>query len=186
MRGPRRLLQPPCERASGFLAVRTCRSSAGGHRGPVTCRRGPVGAARYGWHMPAAYAVRPFGAVLAAMVTPFDASGGLDLDAAAALAVHLVERGHDGLVISGTTGESPTTTDAEKEALVRAVVEAVGDRARIVAGVGTNNTAHSVELAEHAVKAGAPALLVVTPFYNKPPPEGPPPPFPPLAHPGAP
>ena len=115
---------------------------------------------------------RPFGAVLTAMVTPFDAEGGLDLAAAQRLATHLVEQGHDGLVLSGTTGESPTTTDAEKDALLRAVVEAVGDRARIVAGVGTNDTAHSVELAEQAAKAGAHALLVVTPYYNKPPAEG--------------
>ncbi|MGZ4625337.1 MAG: dihydrodipicolinate synthase family protein, partial [Kineosporiaceae bacterium] len=104
---------------------------------------------------------RPFGAVLTAMVTPFDATGGLDLDAAQHLAAHLVDHGHDGLVLSGTTGESPTTTDAEKEALIRAVVEAVGDRAHVVAGVGTNDTAHSVELAEQAAKAGAQALLVV-------------------------
>ena len=115
---------------------------------------------------------RPFGAVLAAMVTPFDAHCGLDLDAAQALAAHLIDRGHDGLVISGTTGEAPTTTDAEKEALVRAVVEAVGNRARIVAGVGTNDTAHSVELAQQAAKAGAHGLLAVTPYYNKPPGEG--------------
>jgi 4-hydroxy-tetrahydrodipicolinate synthase len=115
---------------------------------------------------------RPFGAVLTAMVTPFDADGGLDLDAAQRVATHLVDQGHDGLVLSGTTGESPTTTDAEKEALLRAVLEAVGDRARIVAGVGTNDTAHSTELAEQAAKAGAHALLVVTPYYNKPPAEG--------------
>jgi 4-hydroxy-tetrahydrodipicolinate synthase len=115
---------------------------------------------------------RPFGAVLTAMVTPFDANGGLDLEGAQRLATHLVEQGHDGLVLSGTTGESPTTTDAEKEGLLRAVLEAVGDRARIVAGVGTNDTAHSVELAEQAAKAGAHALLVVAPYYNKPPAEG--------------
>jgi 4-hydroxy-tetrahydrodipicolinate synthase len=115
---------------------------------------------------------RPFGAVLTAMVTPFDADGGLDLEAAQRLAVHLVEHGNDGLVVSGTTGESPTTTDAEKEALLRAVLEAVGDRATVVAGVGTYDTAHSVELAEHAAKAGAHGLLVVTPYYSKPPTEG--------------
>jgi 4-hydroxy-tetrahydrodipicolinate synthase len=115
---------------------------------------------------------RPLGAVLTAMVTPFDADGGLDLDAAQRLATHLVEQGHDGLVLSGTTGESPTTTDAEKEALIGAVLEAVGDRARIVAGVGTNDTAHSIELAEQAAKAGAHALLVVAPYYSKPPSEG--------------
>jgi 4-hydroxy-tetrahydrodipicolinate synthase len=82
------------------------------------------------------------------------------------------EQGHDALVISGTGGESPTTTDAEKETLLRVVVEAVGDRARIVAGVGTNNTAHTVELARAAEKAGAHGLLVVTPYYNKPPQAG--------------
>jgi 4-hydroxy-tetrahydrodipicolinate synthase len=122
--------------------------------------------------MPDALPTRPFGAVLAAMVTPFDADGGLDVGAAQALAARLVERGHDGLVVSGTTGEAPTTTNAEKEALLRAVVEAVGERAVVVAGVGTYDTAHSVELAEHAAKAGAHGLLAVTPYYSKPPAEG--------------
>jgi 4-hydroxy-tetrahydrodipicolinate synthase len=115
---------------------------------------------------------RPFGTLLTAMVTPFTADGTVDLDAAQRLAAHLVERGNDGLVVSGTTGESPTTSDAEKEALLRAVVEAVGDRATVVAGVGTYDTTHSVELAEHAAKAGAHGLLVVTPYYSKPPTEG--------------
>jgi len=122
--------------------------------------------------MPDALPTRPFGAVLAAMVTPFDADGGLDVGAAQALAARLVERGHDGLVVSGTTGEAPTTTNAEKEALLRAVVEAVGERAVVVAGVGTYDTAHSVDLAEHAAKAGAHGLLAVTPYYSKPPAEG--------------
>ncbi|MDQ1288231.1 MAG: 4-hydroxy-tetrahydrodipicolinate synthase [Actinomycetota bacterium] len=119
--------------------------------------------------MPERSPARPFGAVLTAMVTPFDADGALDLGAAADLAVRLVDAGHDGLVVSGTTGESPTTSDAEKEALLRAVLEAVGDRAVIVAGVGTNDTRHTVELSERAAKAGAHGLLVVTPYYNKPP-----------------
>jgi 4-hydroxy-tetrahydrodipicolinate synthase len=115
----------------------------------------------------------PFGRVLSAMVTPFDADGRLDTDAAARLATHLVDEcGHDGLVISGTTGESPTTTDAEQDALLRSVLEAVGDRASIVAGVGTNDTAHSVELAQAAEKAGAHGLLAVTPYYSKPPQPG--------------
>jgi 4-hydroxy-tetrahydrodipicolinate synthase len=105
------------------------------------------------------------------MVTPFRADGGLDLDAAQRVASHLVDHGHDGLVISGTTGESPTTSDDEKERLVRAVVEAVGDRARVVAGAGTNDTHHTVELSRSAEKAGAHALLLVTPYYNKPPQE---------------
>jgi 4-hydroxy-tetrahydrodipicolinate synthase len=115
---------------------------------------------------------RPFGAVLTAMVTPFDRDGGLDLDAAQRLAAHLVDHGNDGVVVSGTTGEAPTTTDREKEALLRAVLEAVGDRATVVAGVGTYDTAQSVGLAEQAAKAGASGLLVVTPYYSKPPTEG--------------
>jgi 4-hydroxy-tetrahydrodipicolinate synthase len=98
--------------------------------------------------------------------------GSVDLEGAAALATHLVDNGHDGLVVNGTTGESPTTTDAEKADLVRVVVEAVGHRAHIVAGAGSNNTAHTVELARAAAKAGAQALLIVTPYYNKPPQEG--------------
>ena len=116
---------------------------------------------------------RPFGRLLTAMVTPFAPDGSLDVEGAAKLATYLVdEQRNDALVISGTTGESPTTTDAEKETLLRAVVEAVGDRARVVAGVGTNNTAHTVELAHAAQKAGAHGLLVVTPYYNKPPQAG--------------
>ncbi|HWB68198.1 MAG TPA: 4-hydroxy-tetrahydrodipicolinate synthase [Mycobacteriales bacterium] len=114
----------------------------------------------------------PFGRLLTAMVTPFTADGGLDLDGAQRLASHLVDAGNDGLVISGTTGESPTTTDAEKERLLRAVVEAVGDRAHVVAGVGTNDTRHTVDLAREAEKAGASGLLVVTPYYSKPPQAG--------------
>src|SRR3954449_5972172 len=114
----------------------------------------------------------PFGRVLTAMVTPFTADGALDLDGAQRLATHLVDAGNDGLGINGTTGESPTTTDAEKSDLVRAVLEAVGDRAHVVAGVGTNDTHHSIELARAAEKVGAHGLLIVTPYYNKPPQEG--------------
>ncbi|GAA0635022.1 4-hydroxy-tetrahydrodipicolinate synthase [Sporichthya brevicatena] len=115
----------------------------------------------------------PFGRVLTAMVTPFTRDGALDLDGAARLATELVDQGgHDGLVINGTTGEAPTTSDAEKEQILRAVVEAVGDRASVVAGVGTNDTRHTVELARSAEKAGAHGLLVVTPYYNKPPQSG--------------
>ena len=116
---------------------------------------------------------RPFGRLLTAMVTPFMPDGSLDLDGAVRLAAHLVdEQRNDALVISGTTGESPTTTDAEKESLLRAVIEAVGDRARVLAGVGTNDTAHTIELAHAAEKAGAHGLLVVTPYYSKPPQAG--------------
>ncbi|GHJ31801.1 4-hydroxy-tetrahydrodipicolinate synthase [Streptomyces hygroscopicus] len=114
----------------------------------------------------------PFGRVLTAMVTPFTADGALDLDGAQRLAAHLVDAGNDGLVVNGTTGESPTTSDAEKAQLVRAVVEAVGDRAHVVAGAGTNDTRHSVELARAAEQAGAHGLLAVTPYYSKPPQEG--------------
>ncbi|GAA3369943.1 4-hydroxy-tetrahydrodipicolinate synthase [Streptomyces sannanensis] len=115
---------------------------------------------------------RPFGRALCAPITPFTDSGELDLEGAQKLAHHLVtEGGCDGLVLNGTTGESPTTSDAEKAALVRAVVEAVGDRASIVAGVGTANTMHTVELARAAEAAGADGLLVVTPYYSRPPQE---------------
>jgi 4-hydroxy-tetrahydrodipicolinate synthase len=116
---------------------------------------------------PTAIPGRPFGRVLTAMVTPFDEDGKVDLKVAQELAAYLVDNvGNDGLVVNGTTGESPTTTDREKEQLLRAVVEAVGDRATVVAGAGTNNTEHSVELARSAEKAGAHGLLVVTPYYS--------------------
>src|SRR5690349_7593352 len=115
---------------------------------------------------------RTFGSVLVAMVTPFTDQGELDLDAAQRVATHLVDNGCDGLVVSGTTGESPTTTDAEKESLLRAVLEAVGGRAVVITGIGTNDTAHSVELAQQAAKAGVHGLLAVTPYYSKPPQEG--------------
>ncbi|TDL03503.1 4-hydroxy-tetrahydrodipicolinate synthase [Mycolicibacterium obuense] len=112
------------------------------------------------------------GTLLTAMVTPFKPDGSLDIETAKRLATHLVDAGCDGLVVSGTTGESPTTTDAEKIALLRAVLEAVGDRARIVAGAGTYDTAHSVGLAKAAAAEGAHGLLVVTPYYSRPPQEG--------------
>jgi len=106
------------------------------------------------------------------MVSPMNPDGSLDLDGAQKLAVHLVDNGNDGLVVNGTTGESPTTSDSEKVELVRVVVEAVGHRAHVLAGAGSNNTAHSVESARAAAKAGAQGLLIVTPYYNKPPQEG--------------
>ncbi|MFE7650284.1 4-hydroxy-tetrahydrodipicolinate synthase [Streptomyces phaeoluteigriseus] len=111
----------------------------------------------------------PFGRALCAMVTPFTESGALDLDGARRLAAHLVAEGCDGLVLSGTTGESPTTTDTEKSELVRAVRSAVGDRVPLVAGVGTADTRHTVELALAAEKAGADGVLVVSPYYSRPP-----------------
>jgi 4-hydroxy-tetrahydrodipicolinate synthase len=116
---------------------------------------------------------RPLGRLLTAMVTPFDVNGALDLAAAAELADYLVtEQANDGLVINGTTGEAPTTSDAEKADLVRAVVDAVDGRALVVAGVGTFETTHTIQLADQAAKAGADALLVVTPYYSKPPQSG--------------
>ncbi|MFD5710313.1 4-hydroxy-tetrahydrodipicolinate synthase [Streptomyces pharetrae] len=115
----------------------------------------------------------PFGRVLCAMVTPFTASGTLDLDGAQRLAERLVSEGCDGLVLNGTTGESPTTTDEEKAELIRAVREAVGGRVggrpSILAGVGTSDTRHTIELTHQAEKAGADGVLVVTPYYSKPP-----------------
>jgi 4-hydroxy-tetrahydrodipicolinate synthase len=123
--------------------------------------------------LPAVTPATPFGRVLTAMVTPLTRDGALDTEGAARLAAELVDQGgHDGLVVNGTTGEAPTTTDAEKEAVLRAVVEAVGDRASVVAGVGTNDTRHTIELGRQAEKAGAHGLLVVTPYYSKPPQAG--------------
>jgi 4-hydroxy-tetrahydrodipicolinate synthase len=110
----------------------------------------------------------PFGSLVTAMVTPFTADGEVDLDATAALAAKLVDDGCDGLVVSGTTGETSTLEDSEKEDLFRVVAETVGNRARVIAGTGTNHTSHSVEMARRAERAGAHAQLVVTPYYNKP------------------
>lgn len=114
-----------------------------------------------------------FGTVLTAIVTPFTSDGAkVDYDALAALANDLVELGNNGLVVNGTTGESPTTDEHEKLEILRVVKSAVGDRAKIVAGAGSNDTAHSVLLAKEAAKVGVDGLLVVTPYYNKPPQEG--------------
>ncbi|WP_422748112.1 4-hydroxy-tetrahydrodipicolinate synthase [Mycobacterium sp. WMMD1722] len=112
------------------------------------------------------------GTMLTAMVTPFKPDGSVDTETAGRLAAHLVDAGCDGLVLSGTTGESPTTTDAEKLTLLRTVLEAVGDRARIIAGAGTYDTAHSVHLAKACEAEGAHGLLVVTPYYSRPPQAG--------------
>jgi len=112
------------------------------------------------------------GTVLTAMATPFTADGTLDTATAARLASRLVDAGCDGLVLSGTTGESPTTTDDEKIRLLNAVLGAVGDRARIIAGAGTYDTAHSVHLARACAAEGAHGLLVVTPYYSRPPQSG--------------
>jgi 4-hydroxy-tetrahydrodipicolinate synthase len=112
------------------------------------------------------------GEVLTAIVTPFDSSGAVDYDSFRTLAGHLVDHGSDGVVVAGTTGESPTLSDDERLELIAAAVDAVGDRATVVAGTGTYSTAHSVHLTERAHEAGAHGFLVVTPYYNKPPPRG--------------
>ncbi|ARF59100.1 4-hydroxy-tetrahydrodipicolinate synthase [Streptomyces gilvosporeus] len=117
-------------------------------------------------------AVGLFGQNITAMVTPFRRSGGLDFDAAIALAAHLVDEGCDGLVLNGTTGEAPVTSDKEKRDLVREIVRAVGARARVTAGIGTNDTRHSLELAAQAADAGAHGLLAVTPYFSHPAQEG--------------
>lgn len=115
----------------------------------------------------------PFGRLLTAMVTPMTSDRAVDYAGAARLADYLItQMRNDGLVISGTTGESPTTSDAEKDRLLRTVIEAAGGRANVLAGVGTNDTAHTIELARQAERAGADGLLVVTPYYNKPPQHG--------------
>ena len=114
----------------------------------------------------------PFGTMLTAMVTPFKKNLDIDYDAAAQLAVDLVKLGNDGIVVNGTTGEAPTTAPDEKAQLVRVVREAVGPDVHIVAGVGNNDTADSVQHAKDAQAAGANGLLVVCPYYNKPPQEG--------------
>jgi 4-hydroxy-tetrahydrodipicolinate synthase len=116
---------------------------------------------------------RPFGRVLTAMVTPLAEDGSIDLAGAQELAAHLVDRqAHDGLVVLGTTGEAPTLSDGEQHAVLEAVLDAVGDRATVVAGVGTYDTAHTIENARRAERLGAHGLLVVTPYYNKPPQAG--------------
>ncbi|MGY1718868.1 MULTISPECIES: 4-hydroxy-tetrahydrodipicolinate synthase [unclassified Blastococcus] len=116
---------------------------------------------------------RPFGRLLTAMVTPLAEDGSIDLAGAQELAAHLVDRGgNDGLVVFGTTGESPTISDAEQRAVLEVVLDAVGDRATVVAGVGTYDTAHSIEKARAAAELGVHGLLVVTPYYNRPPQAG--------------
>ncbi|WP_435300585.1 4-hydroxy-tetrahydrodipicolinate synthase [Timonella sp. A28] len=111
---------------------------------------------------------RPFGTLLTAMVTPFHEDGSVDFDSAVDLAKRLVDAGNDGLVLNGTTGESPTTHAPEKAELITAIVEAVGDRAHVIAGAGSNDTDHAVRMAEQAQEAGADGLLVVTPYYSRP------------------
>ena len=112
------------------------------------------------------------GEILTAIVTPFKRDGSLDLDRFRALAAHLVENGSDGLVVTGSTGESPTLSDGERIELYEAAVDEVGDRATVVAGTGTYSTEHSVHLTERTSELGVDGFLVVTPYYNRPPPRG--------------
>jgi 4-hydroxy-tetrahydrodipicolinate synthase len=112
------------------------------------------------------------GEVLTAIATPFREDGAVDLDSFRRLAAHVVENGSDGIVVAGTTGESPTLTDGEKLDLFAAAVDAIGSRATVVAGTGSNDTAHSVHLTAQAHELGVDGFLVVTPYYNKPPPKG--------------
>jgi len=112
------------------------------------------------------------GEVLTATVTPFDADGAVDYERYRELCAYLVDNGSDGVVVNGTTGEAPTLSDEERLGLLRAALDAVGDRATVVAGTGTYSTAHSIHLTEQAHNAGAHGFLVVTPYYNKPPPRG--------------
>ena len=121
---------------------------------------------------PAALSPTPFGRVVTAMVTPFDAAGAVDLPLAGRLARHLVEQGSDGLVVCGTTGESPTLSWQEQLQLLQAVREAVGSDAQVLAGTGSNSTAEAVEATQQAAAAGADGALVVVPYYNKPPQDG--------------
>ena len=114
----------------------------------------------------------PFGRLATAMVTPFKKDLSIDWDGVSQLAAHLLSTGHDAIVVNGTTGEAPTTSDDEKDRIIKVVVEAVGSKAKVIAGAGNNETTHSVEQALRAQKAGAHGLLVVTPYYNKPPQAG--------------
>ena len=114
----------------------------------------------------------PFGRLTTAMITPFKKDGEIDWSGVEKLAAHLISTGHDGLVLNGTTGEAPTTSDDEKDEIIKVVRKVVGSKIKIVAGAGNNETSHSVEQAKRAAKAGADALLVVTPYYNKPPQAG--------------
>jgi 4-hydroxy-tetrahydrodipicolinate synthase len=134
------------------------------NRVPGTADTTAQTASLWGMSLPAA----PYGRMLTAMATAFTEDGAVDLDGTAAIANHLVEHGHDGVVVSGTTGESPTTTVPEDFEILRAVKDAVGDRATVIAGIGTNSTAHSAELAVQAEKVGVDAVLLVAPYYNKP------------------
>jgi len=114
----------------------------------------------------------PFGRLITAMVTPFDKDGAIDWDGVAKLAQHLVDTGHDGIAVNGTTGEAPTTKSSEKLEIIKVVKSVVGDKITVLSGAGDNETSYTVEQAKRSQDAGADGLLVVTPYYNKPPQAG--------------
>ncbi len=114
----------------------------------------------------------PFGRLSSAMITPFNKDGAIDWAGVEKLAAHLISTGHDFIVVNGTTGEAPTTSDEEKIEIIKVVKKAMGGKGKVVAGAGNNETSHSIEQAKMAAAAGADGLLVVTPYYNKPPQAG--------------
>ena len=114
----------------------------------------------------------PFGRMITAMVTPFDKDGAIDWDGVAQLAQHLADHGHDAIAVNGTTGEAPTTKTSEKLEIIRVVKSTVGDRVKILTGAGDNETSYTVEQAKRCAEVGADGLLIVTPYYNKPPQAG--------------
>jgi 4-hydroxy-tetrahydrodipicolinate synthase len=114
----------------------------------------------------------PFGRLITAMVTPFDKDGAIDWDGVAKLAQHLVDTGHDGIAVNGTTGEAPTTKSSEKLEIIKVVKSVVGEKITVLSGAGDNETSYTVEQAKRSQDAGADGLLVVTPYYNKPPQAG--------------
>src|SRR6266516_3000810 len=158
------------------MPVRTCSSAS--PRSSRRPTRGPTECPRSSQPLPPEVQVRPplryFGAmaeikgVITAMVTPFDAGGQVDVEAARRVASHLAENGSQGIVVAGTTGESPTLSDAEKLELLDAVRDEVSSRVTVICGTGSNDTRHSIELTKAACERGADAVLVVTPYYNKP------------------
>jgi len=114
----------------------------------------------------------PFGRLITAMVTPFDKDGAIDWDGVATLAQHLVDTGHDGIAVNGTTGEAPTTKSSEKLEIIKVVKSVVGNKAKVLSGAGDNETAYTVEQSKRSQEAGADGILIVTPYYNKPPQAG--------------
>ena len=114
----------------------------------------------------------PFGRLITAMITPFAKDGSIDWDGVATLATHLADHGHDAIAVNGTTGEAPTTKSSEKLEIIKVVKSTVGSRVKVLSGAGDNETSYTVEQAKRSADAGADGLLIVTPYYNKPPQAG--------------